>query len=96
MTVVFPDHELDSHPLNTILRVLSDLHQLYADKSRRTHITQKILFYAARILATPIAVLSLLSEEVLTQSRRDIARDQVDESSRVPDTAARLSLIQEL
>ena len=65
----FPD--LASHAHKIPLLVLSDLHAFYSKGAAgKSHITHKVLFYAAHIATTPTLFLELLSKEVLARAQQ--------------------------
>ena len=67
----------DSHPNETILRVLSDMARLYGydnlERSTRKRIdaatNRKLAFYAARVVCVPALTLRVLADEVMTHSK---------------------------
>ncbi|KAJ3482588.1 hypothetical protein NLI96_g6878 [Meripilus lineatus] len=60
-----------SHPNYTALLALSDIASIFQPSNPKgNHITHKLKFYAAKILATPTVVVAMLSEEVMTRAKR--------------------------
>ena len=69
--------DLDSHPSEKILRVLSDMARLYGHgkiglptpKRRDLATSHKLGYYAARVLSVPGVTLRVLADEVLARSK---------------------------
>ena len=67
----------DSHPNETVLRVLSDMAKLYGrgdfgrstPKGRDAATSHKLGYYAARVVCVPAATLRVLADEVLARSK---------------------------
>ena len=67
----------DSHPNETVLRVLSDMARLYGHgdldqstpKRRDSATSHKLGFYAARVVGMPVVTLRVLADEVLARSK---------------------------
>lgn len=79
----------DSHPNETVLRVLSDMARLYGHgdlgqstpKKRDTATSHKLGFYAARIVCVPVMTLRVLADEVLARSKLIILESGGSEQS---------------
>ena len=87
LTPTSPSSPYQSHPNSQTLLALSDLSSLFStalsipnDSSNaslklrqpNTHITHKLIFYAARIISTPTDVLRMLADELML--RAELAR----------------------
>ena len=67
----------DSHPNETVLRVLSDMARLYGHrdfgrstaKGRDAATSHKLGYYAARVVCVPAMTLRVLADEVLARSK---------------------------
>jgi len=62
----------DSHPNETVLRVLSDMAKLYGrstPKGRDAATSHKLGYYAARVVCVPAVTLRVLADEVLARSK---------------------------
>jgi hypothetical protein len=62
------------HPMATTLLVISDLHGLFLDRSgsdgrqRHVHVTSKLTFYGARVMASPLTLLRTIAAEAEARS----------------------------
>ncbi|KAG6813874.1 hypothetical protein H0H92_006281 [Tricholoma furcatifolium] len=60
-----------NHPHSNAVLALSDLTKLFEGTSKgvkKSHVTQKLLFYAAHILSTPSEILGVITEELVDRS----------------------------
>jgi hypothetical protein len=71
------DTMVRSHPHRISILALSDLYDMFSTECgqdertgprRGNHITQKLIFYAARILSTPSVVLRTLVQEMIDKA----------------------------
>ncbi|KAG6854246.1 hypothetical protein C0991_008939 [Blastosporella zonata] len=83
------DEEVDalSHPHSKLVLSLSDLIALFSPTqgAKKTHVTHKLIFYAAYVVSTPAAVLRALAEELEKLSVSYQLRAEGDVATNVND-----------